>query len=162
MFTQWRVWQMMQKENGNRFQHKQKMMLKMVLITLLQSIAVWRYFYSNGKFSCFPSAYVFFFFFNFYWHLGPNFCLLICCSPSFSLVRVQQIQLSSTGKRHRNLWMKWARNMFWLLQNLSGSRQLVLLVVSSWPIWKLIPSLSSIYFVQLSLVFVNSFIFLLQ
>lgn len=48
-FPLWMVFQQMQNENGWNFLRKQRMMLRMVLITLLQSIAAWRYFCSKGK-----------------------------------------------------------------------------------------------------------------
>lgn len=58
MFHRWKALQQMQKGNGRHFLHKRKVMPKIVLITLLQNIAIWRNSFSNGKFGsicCFYS-----------------------------------------------------------------------------------------------------------
>lgn len=58
MFHRWKALQQTQKGNGRHFLHKRKVMPKIVLITLLQNIAIWRNSFSNGKFGsicCFYS-----------------------------------------------------------------------------------------------------------
>lgn len=57
MFHRWKALQQMQKGNGRHFLHKRKVMPKIVLITLLQNIAIWRNSFSNGKFGSICCSY---------------------------------------------------------------------------------------------------------